>query len=138
MVGEDLGAADEVVIAAANAAVAAEAAAAGITVHDAIDIESHGEQTQGHNTYTLFMGRTKIMLDRNTTSDKELLKSVNRRLERSGMGRARVAATVQRGIVTISGLLQFENQRRPLTQAVRSIAGVRSIVDQLRLAPKHG
>jgi len=78
------------------------------------------------------------MLDRNATSDKELLKSVNRRLERSGMGRARVTATVQRGIVTISGLLQFENQRRPLTQAVRSISGVRSIVDNLRLTPKHG
>lgn len=67
-------------------------------------------------------------------SDKELLKSVNKRLMRGGGGR--LTAAVQQGTVTLSGDIQYEAQRRPLVRAVSSISGVRSVVDQLRLKPK--
>lgn len=77
------------------------------------------------------------MFGGNQTSDKALLKSVNRRLDRTGTGsQSKVTASVQRGTVTLSGQLQYENQRMPIMKAVRSVAGVRQVIDQLRPAPK--
>lgn len=40
------------------------------------------------------------------------------------------------GGVTLSGTLKYENERMPLLKALRSVAGVRNIVDQLKLTPK--
>ena len=71
------------------------------------------------------------------TTDKALLKSVNRRLERSGAGsQSKVSALVQRGTVTLTGKLQYENLRIPIVKAIRGVAGVRGVVDQLQLPPK--
>jgi osmotically-inducible protein OsmY len=70
----------------------------------------------------------------NETNDKTLLQQVNKRLARSGTGgKTRVTASVRRGDVTLSGTLQYEMQRKTLTRAASSVAGVRRVVDQMIL-----
>ena len=77
------------------------------------------------------------MLGRNEVPDKALLKTVNRRLDRTGSGsQTKVTASVQRGIVTLVGKLRYENQRNSIVKAIRSIAGVRQVIDQLQSPPK--
>ena len=75
------------------------------------------------------------MFGGNANSDKELQKSVERRLQRSGGG-AGLRAMVMGGSVTISGNLQYESQRIPLMKALRGVAGVRNVLDQLKAPPK--
>lgn len=78
------------------------------------------------------------MLGRNEVPDKALLKTVNRRLDRTGSGsQTKVTASVQRGIVTLVGKLRYENQRNPIVKAIRSIAGVKQVIDQLQSPPKQ-
>ena len=78
------------------------------------------------------------MFGRNEVSDKALLSSVNRRLDRTGTGsQAKITAAVQRGIVTLTGKVQYENQRNLLVKAVTSVAGVRQVIDQLQSPPKR-
>ena len=75
------------------------------------------------------------MFGKNEVSDKELLKTVNRRLDRAGGGsQSRVAASVQRGTVTLSGKIQYENLRTPIMKAASSVSGVRNVIDRL-IAP---
>ena len=77
------------------------------------------------------------MLGRNQISDKDLLKAVNQRLMRSGSGsQSRVTATVQKGMVTLTGSLQYAIQRSPIIKAVQSVPGIGRIVDQMILAEK--
>ncbi len=78
------------------------------------------------------------MFGRNEVSDKTLLKSVNQRLERTGTGsQSKVQARVQRGNVTLTGTLRYDNQRTPILKAVSSLAGVRQVIDQLQSPPKR-
>ena len=77
------------------------------------------------------------MFGRNEVSDKELLKTVNRRLDRTGSGlRSKITASVQRGTVTLSGKLQYDYQRSSIVKAVQGVAGVHQVIDQLQSAPK--
>ncbi len=77
------------------------------------------------------------MFGENRISDKELSKSVNKRMMRAGSGsQSHLTAIVQQGTVTLSGLLKYESQRRPLLKAISSIAGVSRVIDQLQLSPK--
>jgi osmotically-inducible protein OsmY len=77
------------------------------------------------------------MFGRNEVSDKDLLKNVNRRLDRTGTGsHSRITALVRRGTVTLSGKLQYEIQRTRIVKAVKSVAGVRQVIDQLQSPPK--
>jgi len=77
------------------------------------------------------------MFGRNQVADKDLLKSVNQKLSRTGTGsQSRVTATVQQGTVTLTGTLQYAIQRSPIVKAVARVAGVRSVVDQLQLVQK--
>ena len=41
------------------------------------------------------------------------------------------------GSVTLSGNLKYENQRIPLLKALRGVAGVRNVLDQLKAPPKQ-
>lgn len=75
------------------------------------------------------------MFGQNQVPDASLLKTVKQRLERTGT-QSKVAATVQRGTVTLTGKLQYESQRTPIVKAVRNISGVRNVVDQLQSPPK--
>jgi osmotically-inducible protein OsmY len=78
------------------------------------------------------------MLHRNEVPDRSLLQTVSRRMERTGTGsQTRLSASVRQGTVTISGTLQYESQRTPIVKAVRNIAGVHHVIDQLRLGEKR-
>ncbi|MDZ7617150.1 MAG: BON domain-containing protein [Patescibacteria group bacterium] len=52
----------------------------------------------------------------------------------------RVTVVSSKGKVTLSGNIQYEHQRQGAMHAARGIAGVQSVVDQLRVIPirKHG
>ena len=77
------------------------------------------------------------MFGRDKTSDKDLLKAVNKRLMRAGgSSQTRLTATVQQGTVTLSGTLRHAIQRKSITKAVNGIAGVRRVIDQIQLAPR--
>ena len=74
------------------------------------------------------------MLHRNSASDKTILKKVNQRLARASLGsRSRVSAVVRNGQVTLSGDIQYENQRRPAIRAANGVDGVGGVVDQLKV-----
>lgn len=74
---------------------------------------------------------------RNNVSDKTLHKQVTQRLARTGTAsQSRVLVTVSRGTVTISGTLNFENQRRPILRAASGVEGVGTVVDQLHVEVK--
>ena len=76
------------------------------------------------------------MLRKETIPDKTILKDVNKRLARTGMGsRCRIAATVRGGQVTLTGQMQYENQRRPVVQAVNRVDGIKGVIDQLTAMP---
>jgi osmotically-inducible protein OsmY len=84
-----------------------------------------------------FFWKGIAMLGRNQISDKDLLKAINQRLMRSGTGsQSRVIATVQKGMVTLTGSLQYAIQRAPIMKAVQSVPGISRIVDQMVLVPK--
>jgi osmotically-inducible protein OsmY len=81
---------------------------------------------------------SKTMFGKNEVPDKELLKMVNRKLSRAGTGsQSHVSASVQRGNVTLSGKIAFENQRSPIVKAVSSVPGVRAVNDMLQGPSKH-
>ena len=73
------------------------------------------------------------MFGQDQVSDKELLKTVNKRLQRGGAGG--ITADIQRGTVTLKGRIQYESQRRPIVKIVNAISGVRRVVDQVQLTP---
>jgi hypothetical protein len=75
------------------------------------------------------------MFNRNEVSDKELLKTVNSRLARTGTG-SKVTASVSRGMVTLSGNLRYAAQRAPIMSAANGIAGVRQVIDRMQCPPK--
>ena len=84
-----------------------------------------------------FYWKGDAMLGRNQVSDKDLLKAVNQRLMRSGSGsQTRVTATVQKGMVTLTGSLQYAIQRSPILKTVQSVPGIGRIVDQMILVEK--
>lgn len=77
------------------------------------------------------------MFQNDKGNDAALLKLVNQKLSRGGGGsQSRITATVQRGSVTLTGRLQYDAQRAPLTKAVASVAGVRRVIDQLTVPPR--
>jgi osmotically-inducible protein OsmY len=71
--------------------------------------------------------------------DKRISQKVEQHISRAGLGsHTKVKVTIRNGDVTLSGTLQYETQRRPVLHAVRSVEGVRRVVDQLQVkaAPK--
>ena len=70
----------------------------------------------------------------NQVPDKTLMRQVNQRLSRASTGsRSRIVVTIKRGDVTLSGFIRYENQRRPAIRAVTAVAGVRRVIDQLKV-----
>jgi osmotically-inducible protein OsmY len=76
------------------------------------------------------------MFGGDASSDKALQKLVDRKMQRSGGGVSGLRAVVARGSVTLIGNLKYENQRMPLLKSLRGVAGVRSVLDQLKAPPK--
>ena len=79
------------------------------------------------------------MLHKESVSDKTILRQVNQRLARAGLGSgSQVSVEVRNGEVTLSGNIQYEMQRRPVRRAVDGAAGVRRVTDQLQVHSRHG
>lgn len=74
------------------------------------------------------------MFGRKEVSDSELSKTVNSRLARTGTG-SRVTAVVNRGVVTLTGKLQYAAQRTPIMNTASRVAGIRQVIDQMQLIP---
>ena len=73
----------------------------------------------------------------NEVPDKTLLQKVNQRVQQTGTGgRSKVTVDVRRGEVTVSGTIQYEMQRQSILKAAGRVAGVRRVVDQLKLHAK--
>ena len=75
------------------------------------------------------------MFGEGNVSDKELMKSVTKRLVRGGGGS--LTAVVRQATVTLSGAIRYESQRRSMVRLVSSIVGVRRVIDELRVAPRR-
>ncbi len=68
--------------------------------------------------------------------DKELLKSVSRKLMQRATGAGtKVSATVSGGCVTLSGVIGQELMRRTLISAVSDINGVKRVSDTMTVTP---
>ena len=74
------------------------------------------------------------MIGGKDANDKTILKNVTQKLACGGQNRTTV--TVRAGTVTLTGVLQYEAQRRVLTKLVTRVAGVRQVVDQMRVLPR--
>ncbi len=73
----------------------------------------------------------------NEVSDRELLKSVNKKLlQRAGGSGCKIIATVASGMVTLAGVLSQEYQRRALISSMHGINGVKRVVDSMTVAPR--
>lgn len=78
------------------------------------------------------------MLRRDQVPDKTIIHKLNQRLVRAGMSsKSKVTIVVKNGTVTVTGLLQYDNQRRPLMNALRRVDGVRGLVDQMTVKPRE-
>jgi osmotically-inducible protein OsmY len=78
------------------------------------------------------------MLGRKQVPDNALLRTINQKIARTGTSsQSKVAASVRNGAVTLTGNLQFDRQRTPIVKAVSHIAGVRSVVDQMKVVAKR-
>jgi len=78
--------------------------------------------------------KERTMLGNSQVPDKALLKKINQRVLRAGMSsQSKVTVTIRNGHVTLSGTLQYANQRRTLLRVASSIEGVRSVTDQMQL-----
>jgi len=68
--------------------------------------------------------------------DKNLLRSVTQKIAQKSAGsNAKVTATVASGIVTLTGCLSQESQRRLIMSSMSGITGVKRVVDSMRVAP---
>jgi osmotically-inducible protein OsmY len=69
--------------------------------------------------------------------DKALGAKVTQKLSRCGGGsNVRINATVRNGTVTLSGMLDFDYQRKPIVRAINGVEGVRMVIDQLQVKPQ--
>ncbi len=77
------------------------------------------------------------MFGKSQVSDKDLLRTITQRIARTGSSQSKVSAAVQRGTVTLTGSLYAETQRMQILRVAGQIEGVRTVVDQMTVAPKR-
>jgi osmotically-inducible protein OsmY len=68
--------------------------------------------------------------------DKTLLKQINKKLMQGGAS-TKVRASVNGGYVTLTGTLQYENQRRIMVRKATQVSGVRHVADQMAVQPRR-
>jgi osmotically-inducible protein OsmY len=76
------------------------------------------------------------MLRKDQVSDKDLLKNVNQRLQRTGASQSKVNISVRQGMVTLTGTLQHAIQRDPILKSIARVTGVRRVIDQMVLVER--
>ncbi len=68
--------------------------------------------------------------------DKTLLRSVTQKLaQKVGGSGSKINATVNSGVVTLSGILSQEYIRRSIISSMAGIGGVRRVLDQMVVVP---
>ena len=78
------------------------------------------------------------MVRANEVPDKSILQKLNQKLARLSSGsRNKITAAVHNGEVTLSGSIQFEQQRRLVLRAAGSVPGIRRVIDQLQLSERR-
>jgi osmotically-inducible protein OsmY len=77
------------------------------------------------------------MFGRNELSDRDILKTLTARIARTGTSQSKISAIVQRGTVTLSGSLFAETQRMQIVKTAGCVAGVRTVIDQMKVTPKR-
>jgi osmotically-inducible protein OsmY len=83
------------------------------------------------------MGVSIMLSYQDRVPDKTIQRKVSQRLGRVGLGsQSKVTVAVRNGQVTVSGMLQYEIQRRSILNSARGVQGVRGVVDQLQAKPK--
>ena len=69
--------------------------------------------------------------------DPMISQRVNERLSSLGVrAPCRVTVVSSRGNVTLSGTIQYEHQRQLAVRAIKAVAGVQRVVDQMQLLPR--
>jgi osmotically-inducible protein OsmY len=77
------------------------------------------------------------MFDSLQSADPTISRKVSEMLSNRGMrSPCRIVVATKKGTVTLSGLIQYEQQRRIAVKAAGSIAGVQSVQDQMKVIPK--
>jgi osmotically-inducible protein OsmY len=77
------------------------------------------------------------MFDTLQSADPTISRKVSELLSSRGMrSPCRIVVATKKGKVTLSGAIQYEQQRRIVVKAAGSIAGVQSVQDQMRVIPK--
>ena len=69
--------------------------------------------------------------------DKSINEKVTQQLSARGIrAPCKIAVRTAKGVVTLSGEIEYEHQRNAVVQAARHLDGVSSVVDQLHVKPK--
>jgi osmotically-inducible protein OsmY len=72
------------------------------------------------------------------TQDSSITQSVSQQLSTRGLrAPCHVRVVTTGGSVTLSGMIQYEHQRRVAVQAARGVAGVQRVVDQMQVIPSN-
>ena len=70
--------------------------------------------------------------------DPVISQKVSQKLSSLGVrAPCRVTVATNKGHVTLAGTIQYEHQRQGAMRAVRGVAGVRSVIDQMRVIPSR-
>ena len=69
--------------------------------------------------------------------DKTLQKSVIQQFTCKEVSASRIKVNVSGGVVTITGSIDFDHQRRAIVNAASNVNGIKNVVDQLRVERKR-
>jgi osmotically-inducible protein OsmY len=68
--------------------------------------------------------------------DKTITRQVQGKIAGRGLGiPCRIVVDTVKGQVTLTGTVQYEQQRNTAAQASRGVAGVRNVIDRMRVVP---
>jgi osmotically-inducible protein OsmY len=77
------------------------------------------------------------MFDNLHSSDPTISRKVGEVLANCGLrSPCHITVATQKGSVTLSGAIQYEQQRRIAVKAAGSITGVHNVLDQMQVIPK--
>ncbi len=78
-----------------------------------------------------------MMMPQGKIDDPAISRKVTEKLSSSGIrAPCRVTVASSKGNIALAGSLQYEHQRDAAMCAVKSVMGVRRIVDQMKVTPK--
>jgi len=68
--------------------------------------------------------------------DERLQRRVEQRLASRGLrAPCRIQVSVNKGVVTLTGQVQYDYQKRAAVKAIQTLDGIQSVIEQLQVAP---